>query len=122
MADDGQDDRFREFKTNPKFRKVKRSNATKVEIDSRFKGILNKGEGFNLEWKRDRRGRTVNLTQEENFNRFYKTKDQKSKILDDEESEEDDRQTEYDRIRGIGKKSFWPDLSLGHIFFGEVKN
>ena len=96
------DDRFREFKTNPKYRNLKRAKGTRVEIDNRFSDRLQSDGGFNLKWKRDRRGRPVNFSQTENFNRFYQLKKEKLKILDDGKTDENE---EYDRIRGIGVSS-----------------
>lgn len=93
-----EDDRFDEFKTNPKYRKVQRTKGTRVSIDSRFSKALKTDDGFNLKWKHDRRGRPVNFTQQENFDRFYQSKKEKLEILD---SDQDDDK-EVDRIRGIG--------------------
>ena len=89
------DSRLREFESrfrDAKFKKLAR-RKTRLEIDSRFDPTAPE---FNLKWRRDRRGRKVNLSQRENYEKFYNVKREKMRIL------ERDVERDADRIRGIG--------------------
>merc|ERR1712062_814814 len=96
MVENEKNDRFSEFKSDPKYKThIRRNKHAKVKIDPRFTSMLDKDSAFDLKWKRDRKGRTIRTSQKENLDRFYRiSKKQKSQILDGNK--------DYDRARGIG--------------------
>lgn len=72
------DQRFAHVESDPKFRRIPKSER-KVKIDKRFKSMF-KDKQFKVKYTVDKRGRPVNHTSTENLKRYYELDSDESSI------------------------------------------
>ncbi|KAF6211542.1 hypothetical protein GE061_012055 [Apolygus lucorum] len=86
MDDPLKDKRFSHVVSDPRFRKLPRSER-KVKIDHRFKAMFT-DDKFKLKYAVDKRGRPVEQTQADNLKKYYELNSGSDESSDDEEAEE----------------------------------
>ncbi|XP_024085180.1 ESF1 homolog [Cimex lectularius] len=92
MDEISKDKRFRHVATDPRFKKVPRSEY-KVKIDKRFQSMFT-DERFQLKYSVDKRGRPVNETQADNYKKYYDLAEESGSEGDDNEENGDQASVE----------------------------
>uniref|UniRef100_A0A0A9XFR9 ESF1 RRM domain-containing protein n=1 Tax=Lygus hesperus TaxID=30085 RepID=A0A0A9XFR9_LYGHE len=92
MDDPLKDKRFSHVVSDPRFRKLPRSER-KVKIDHRFKAMFT-DDKFKLKYAVDKRGRPVEQTQADNLKKYYELTSGSEEGSDDEEAEESNEEAD----------------------------
>lgn len=95
MDDILKDKRFAHVVRDPRFRRMP-IGERKVKIDKRFKGMF-KDRKFKLKYSVDKRGKPVNLSTNENLQRYYE-------LSDKDASDSDADEGQLDNLKGSVKK------------------